>query len=59
MLQNVTYEAKDMNELFVVIADEIKNGWKLCGFSMPNIECSLCLKPDITMEVSFYKEMKI
>ena len=59
MLKNVTYEAKDMNELFVAIADEIKNGWKLHRFNMPSIECSLSCRPDITMEVSFRKEINV
>ena len=56
MLKEIKYETKDVNEIFVDIAEEIKNGWKLYSFSMPCVESSLCCKPEITMEVSFSKE---
>ncbi len=56
MLKKVEYETKDVNEIFIDIAEEIKNGWKLYGFNMPCFECSLSCNPKITMEVSFSKE---
>lgn len=52
MLKNIKYETKDINEVVLDLAEEIKLGWKLCGFGMPNIECSLCCKPEITVEVT-------
>lgn len=56
MLKKIEYETKDLNEVFIDIADEIKNGWKLYSFGMPNFEYSLSCNPKITMEVSFSKE---
>ncbi len=62
MLKNIKYETNDVNEIFIDIAEEIKNGWKLYSFSMPCIEHSLICRPglscrpEIAMEVSFSKE---
>ena len=56
MLKNIKYETNDVNEIFIDIAEEIKNGWKLYSFSMPCIEHSLSCRPEIMMEVSFSKE---
>ena len=52
MLKEIKYEAKDINEVVLDLAEEIKMGWKLYSFGMPNIECSLCCKPNITVEVT-------
>lgn len=52
MLKNIKYETKDINDVVLDLAEEIKLGWRLCGFGMPNIECSLCCKPEITVEVT-------
>ena len=56
MTKEIKYEARDVNEVFIDIADEIKNGWKLYCFSMPYVECSLACKHEVTMEVKFCKE---
>ena len=56
MLKKIKYETKDINEVVLDLADEIKNGWKLYSFGWPSIEASLCIRPDITVEVSLSKE---
>ena len=56
MLKEIKYEAKDINEVFIDIAEEIKLGWRLYSFSVPYVEHSLCCRPDVTMEVTFSKE---
>ena len=56
MLKKIKYETKDINEVVLDLADEIKNGWKLYSFGWPSIETSLCIRPDITVEVSLSKE---
>ena len=55
MLKEVKYETHDVNEIFIDIADEIKNGWKLHSFGTLNFEPSFSCKPNITMEVVFNK----
>lgn len=52
MLKNIKYETKDINEVVLDLAEEIKMGWKLCGFGWPNIECSFGCGPEITVEVT-------
>ena len=52
MLKNIKYETKDINEVVLDLAEEIKLGWKLHSFGMPCIETSLCCKPEITVEVT-------
>lgn len=52
MLKNIKYETKDINDVVLDLAEEIKLGWKLYSFGMPNIEYSMCCKPEITVEVT-------
>lgn len=52
MLKNIKYETKDINEVILDLADEIKLGWKLYSFGMPCIEATFCYKPEITVEVT-------
>ena len=52
MLKQIKYETKDINEVVLDLAEEIKMGWKLYSFGVPSIECSLCYKPEITVEVT-------
>ena len=52
MLKNIKYETKDINEVVLDLAEEIKMGWKLYGFCYPCIEASLCFNPEITIEVT-------
>ena len=52
MLKNIKYETKDINEVVLDLAEEIKLGWKLYSFGVPCIETSLCCKPEITVEVT-------
>lgn len=52
MLKQIKYETKDINEVVLDLAEEIKMGWKLYRFGAPSIECSLCYKPEITVEVT-------
>ena len=52
MLKNIKYETKDINEVVLDLAEEIKLGWKLHSFGMPCIETSLCCKQEITVEVT-------
>ena len=56
MLKNIKYETHKMEDVIIDLADEIKNGWKLYGFTMPCVECSLSFKPDITIEITLKKE---
>ena len=52
MLKNIKYETKDINEVVLDLAEEIKMGWKLFSFCRSNIEASLCYDPKITIEVA-------
>ena len=52
MLKNIKYETKDINDVVLDLADEIKLGWKLYSFCYPYVEASLCCKPEITVEVT-------
>lgn len=56
MIKKIKYETKDINKVVLDLADEIKNGWKLCSFGLPNVEHSVCCNPNITVEVTLNKE---
>lgn len=56
MTKNIKYETKDINEVVLDLADEIKNGWKLYSFGWPNVEMSYCAHPNIAVEVKLSKE---
>ena len=56
MIKKIKYETKDINKVVLDLADEIKNGWKLCSFGWPNVEHSVCCNPNITVEVTLNKE---
>ena len=51
MLKNIKYETKDINEVVLDLADEIKMGWKMYSFTWPYVEATLC-NPEITVEVT-------
>ena len=57
MLKNIKYETKDINNVVLDLAEEIKQGWKLYSFGWLHVECSMALKPDITVEVTLSKEV--
>ena len=52
MLKNIKYETKDINEVVLDLAEEIKLGWRLYSCSVPYVEASICCRPDITVEVT-------
>ena len=52
MLKNIKYETKDINEVVLDLAEEIKRGWKLYGFCYPHIEASFGGPTEITVEVT-------
>ena len=56
MLKKIEYEVKDINEVVLDLAEEIKLGWYLCGFGWPDIEYTTCCHPKITVEVTLRKE---
>lgn len=56
MLKNIKYETKDINEIVLDLAEEIKLGWKLYGFGWPQVECSMYAHQNITVEVTLRKE---
>ena len=56
MLKNIKYETKDINEVVLDLAEEIKLGWKLYSFGWPNVEMTCCCNPNITVEVTLKKE---
>ena len=58
MIKEIKYETKDINEVVLDLAEEIKNGWKLYSFGWPNYEMSCCSHPNITIEVKLNKEFK-
>lgn len=57
MIKEIKYETKDINEVVLDLAEEIKLGWKLYSFGWPNIEMSCRSNPDITVEVTLSKEV--
>ena len=56
MLKKIEYETKDINEVVLDLAEEIKLGWRLHSFRYPNVEHSVCCHPKITVEVTLNKE---
>ena len=58
MLKNIKYETKDINEVVLDLAEEIKLGWKLYNVGCPCVETSLCYRPEITVEVTLKKEFQ-
>ena len=52
MLKEIKYETKDINEVVLDLAEEIKLGWRLYSFGMPEIEATLCCRPEITCKVT-------
>ena len=56
MLKQIKYETKDINEVVLDLAEEIKLGWKLYSFGWPNIEHLVCCNPNITIEITLSKE---
>lgn len=56
MLKKIKYETKDINEVVLDLAEEIKLGWKLYSFGWPNVEMTFRCNPDITVEVTLKKE---
>lgn len=57
MLKNIKYETNDINEVVLDLAEEINLGWRLYSCSMPYVETSSYLKPDITVEVTLSKDV--
>jgi hypothetical protein len=58
MIKEIKYETKDINEVVLDLADEIKNGWKLYSFELPNVEMSCYSHPNFIVEVALTKEFK-
>lgn len=56
MIKNIKYETKDINEIVLDLAEEIKLGWKLYSFGWANVEMTCRCNPDITVEVTLKKE---
>ena len=61
MLKKIEYETKDINEVVLDLADEIKLGWRLQSFGWPSVEYSsveysVGCHPKITAEVTLSKE---
>ena len=56
MLKKIEYETKDINEVALDLAEEIKLGWKIYQFGMPNAEFSMCCHPKIIIEVILSKD---
>ena len=52
MIKNIKYETKDINEVVLDLAEEIKLGWRLYSVCTPCIETTLSYKPEITVEVA-------
>lgn len=59
MLKKIKYETKDINEVVLDLADEIKNGWKLYSFGWPDVKMSCQCHPDIAVEVTLSKEVEV
>ena len=58
MLKEIKYETKDINDVVLDLAEEIKLGWKLHSFSWPYVEASICCSSNITVEVTLSKEFQ-
>lgn len=56
MLKKIEYETKDIDEVILDLADEIKLGWRLQSFGWPSVEYSVGCHPKITAEVTLSKE---
>ena len=56
MLKKIEYECNNIEEVIVDLADEIKNGWRVCGFIYPNVSIGCFGEKDITFEITLRKE---
>ena len=58
MLKKIEYESRNVEEVIVDLADEIKNGWSIYTFGVPRFESSYGLSPNFIVEVALTKEFK-
>ena len=56
MQKEIKYETNKIEEVFIDIADEIKNGWKICAFHPSEFCITLDPNPKMEFEVRLYKE---
>lgn len=56
MLKKIEYESSNVEEVIVDLADEIKNGWRICSFSYPNVHIGCVGEMDMTFEITLRKE---
>ena len=56
MLKEIKYETNKIEDVLVDLADEIKNGWKIC--SLRPLEFCISLNPTMEFEVRLRKEIK-
>jgi hypothetical protein len=56
MLKTINYEASKIEDIILDLADEVKNGWKICSLGPAEISMSLCARTDIVAEVVLRKD---
>lgn len=56
MLKKIEYEARKIEDVVIDLADEIKNGWRVCSFSYPNVHIGCVGEMDMTVEITLRKE---
>ena len=56
MLKNIKYETNKIEDVLIDLADEIKNGWKICCFHPSEFHITLDPNPKMKFEVRLYKD---
>lgn len=55
MLKKIEYEAKNIEEVILDLADEIKNDWKIHSWRMMHMDFSAFGEANMTVEVTMCK----
>ena len=55
MLKKIEYEAKNIEEVILDLADEIKNGWKIHTCGMMHMDFSAYGEANMSVEVTMCK----
>lgn len=58
MRKEIKYETNKIEDVFIDLADEIKNGWRICCFHPSEFHITLDPNPKMEFEVGLCKEIK-
>lgn len=56
MIKTINYEVSKIEDIILDLADEVKNGWKICSLGPTEISISVCTRVDMVAEVVLRKD---